>query len=164
MIVASRTQFHVERPWGQRLFSIVSYNSVLNVKAVVGAFNQEKALVEACSVIVKTGCGTDESICGTNHNQPPTRFKSFWDDNLVLFETEFDYLVYLRTSLQLLTPSCRCGLGTEFCQDLDNKQQLTFTQWVHTLTPNTILCTDKHLIYNLQADTILTCTCKDIKR
>ena len=43
MIIASRTQFHVERPWSQRPFSIVS--SVLNVKAVVAAFNQEKALV-----------------------------------------------------------------------------------------------------------------------
>ena len=32
---------------------------------VVGAFNQEKALVGAFSVIVKTGCGTDGSICGT---------------------------------------------------------------------------------------------------
>ena len=29
-------------------------HSVLNVKALVGAFNQEKALVEAFSVIVKT--------------------------------------------------------------------------------------------------------------
>ena len=41
-------------------------NSVLNVKVLVGAFNQEKALVGAYSVIVKTGCGTDGSICGTN--------------------------------------------------------------------------------------------------
>ena len=49
MTFAPRTQFHVERPWGQRLFSIVS--SVLNVKAVVAAFNQEKALVGAFSVI-----------------------------------------------------------------------------------------------------------------
>ena len=39
---------------------------VLNVKALVGAFNQEKALEGAFSVIVKTGCGTDGSICGTN--------------------------------------------------------------------------------------------------
>ena len=46
MIIASRTQFHVERPWGQRPFSI-------NVKALVGAFNQEKALVGAFSVIVQ---------------------------------------------------------------------------------------------------------------
>ena len=41
MTFASRTQFHVERPWGQR----PCLNSVLNVKALVGAFNQEKALV-----------------------------------------------------------------------------------------------------------------------
>ena len=38
MIIASRTQFHIERLWGQRQFSIVS-------------FNQEKALVGAFSVI-----------------------------------------------------------------------------------------------------------------
>ena len=31
-------------------------DSPLNVKALVGAFNQEKALVGAFSVIVKTGC------------------------------------------------------------------------------------------------------------
>ena len=47
MIIVSRTQFHVYLPWGQCLFS------VLNVKALVGAFNQEKALVEAFSVIVQ---------------------------------------------------------------------------------------------------------------
>ena len=38
------------------------------MKALVGAFNQEKALVGAFSVIVKTSCGTDGSICGTSHN------------------------------------------------------------------------------------------------
>ena len=37
------------------------------MKAVVAAFNQEKALVGAFSVIVKTGCGTDGSICGTSY-------------------------------------------------------------------------------------------------
>ena len=38
------------------------------MKALVGAFNQEKALVGAFSVIVKTGCGTDRSLseCATN--------------------------------------------------------------------------------------------------
>ena len=36
------------------------------MKAVVAAFNQEKALVGAFSVIVKTGCGTDGSICSTS--------------------------------------------------------------------------------------------------
>ena len=37
-------------------------NSVLNVKAVVGAFNQEKALLGAFSVIVKTDCGFVEPM------------------------------------------------------------------------------------------------------
>ena len=36
------------------------------MKALVGAFNQEKALVGAFSVIVKTGCGTDGSFYSTN--------------------------------------------------------------------------------------------------
>ena len=35
------------------------------LKAVVAAFNQEKALVGAFSVIVKTGCGTDGSFYST---------------------------------------------------------------------------------------------------
>ena len=48
MIIASATQFHVYLQWGQCPFS-----SVLNVKALVGAFNQEKALVGAFSVIVQ---------------------------------------------------------------------------------------------------------------
>ena len=39
------------------------------MKAVVAAFNQEKALVGAFSVIVKNGCGTDGSICGTIYSQ-----------------------------------------------------------------------------------------------
>ena len=53
MTFALAFEFHVYLLWGQRLFSIVSY-SVLNVKVLVGAFNQEKALVEAFSVIVKS--------------------------------------------------------------------------------------------------------------
>ena len=35
------------------------------MKALVGAFNQEKALVGAFSVIVKTDCGTDGSFYST---------------------------------------------------------------------------------------------------
>ena len=42
--------------------------SVLNVKVVVAAFNKEKALVGAFSVIVKTGCGTDGSFYSTSYN------------------------------------------------------------------------------------------------
>ena len=36
------------------------------MKALVSAFNQEKALVGSFSVIVKTGCGTDGSFYSTN--------------------------------------------------------------------------------------------------
>ena len=38
------------------------------MNAVAAAFNQEKALVGAFSVIVKTGCGTDGSFYSTNLN------------------------------------------------------------------------------------------------
>ena len=40
------------------------------MKVLVGAFNQEKALVGAFSVIVKTGYGTDGSFYSTSHNYP----------------------------------------------------------------------------------------------
>ena len=36
----------------------------LNVKVLVGAFNQEKALVGAFSIIVKTDCETDVGQSG----------------------------------------------------------------------------------------------------
>ena len=39
------------------------------MKAVVAAFNQEKALVGAFSVIVKTGCGTDGSFYTTKQEE-----------------------------------------------------------------------------------------------
>ena len=45
-------------------------HSVLNVKSLVGAFNQEKALVGAFSVIVKTGCETDGSFYSTRLDLP----------------------------------------------------------------------------------------------
>ena len=53
MIFVLVTQFHVYLPC---LGTCLAWclNSVLNVKALVGAFNQEKALVEAFSVIVKS--------------------------------------------------------------------------------------------------------------
>ena len=35
------------------------------MKALVGAFNQEKALVGAFSMIVETGCGTDGALHST---------------------------------------------------------------------------------------------------
>ena len=39
------------------------------MKALVGAFNQEKALVGAFSVIVKTDCETDGSFYSTSHDR-----------------------------------------------------------------------------------------------
>ena len=44
--------------------SAFSWLKVLNVKELVGAFNQEKALVGA--VIVKTGCRTDGALHSTS--------------------------------------------------------------------------------------------------
>ena len=43
------------------MVSFVSYSSPTLIALVVGAFNQEKALVGAFSVIVKTDCETDGS-------------------------------------------------------------------------------------------------------
>ena len=39
---------------------------LIAVKMLVGAFNQEKALVGAFSMIVKTGCGTDGALHSTS--------------------------------------------------------------------------------------------------
>ena len=36
------------------------------MKALVGTFNQEKALLGAFCVIVKTGCGTDGALHSTS--------------------------------------------------------------------------------------------------
>ena len=38
------------------------------MKALVGAFNQEKALLGAFSVIVKTDCGTDGALNSTDQS------------------------------------------------------------------------------------------------
>ena len=51
MMIASRTQFHIERPWGQRPFSIVSSRSLLrNYKPSDGIFEAlvfERALLDS---------------------------------------------------------------------------------------------------------------------
>ena len=72
MTFASGSQFHVYLPWGQCPFGIVSFNSVLNVKALVEAFNQEKALVVgAFSVIVNSSNITEDIKC--IRSMPPAR-------------------------------------------------------------------------------------------
>ena len=65
MTFALVTQFHVYLPWGHHLFSIVSSNSVLNVKAVVAAFNQEKALVGAFYMITNLRMDFFEALAMT---------------------------------------------------------------------------------------------------
>ena len=46
------------------------------MKAVVAAFNQEKALVGAFSVIVKTDYETDGALHSTNHHPSSVQFSS----------------------------------------------------------------------------------------
>ena len=53
MTFVSVTQFYIYTYRGVNACLAKCLNSVLNVKAVVGAFNQEKALVGAFSVIVQ---------------------------------------------------------------------------------------------------------------
>ena len=53
MTFASASQFHVYTYCGVKARLAYCLNSVLNVKALIGAFNQEKALVGAFSVIVQ---------------------------------------------------------------------------------------------------------------
>ena len=50
------------------------------MKALVGVFNQEKALVGAFSVIVKTGCGTDGPLHSTSPDYPHLSLvrQGFW--------------------------------------------------------------------------------------
>ena len=61
MIIALTSQFHVYLLWVNLSYCL---NSVLYVKVLIGVFNhdQEKALVGAFSVIVKTNCETDGSF------------------------------------------------------------------------------------------------------
>ena len=51
----------------------MSYNSVLNLKALVGGFYQEKDPVGAFSVIVKTDCETNGSSVALILVLVPTR-------------------------------------------------------------------------------------------
>ena len=83
MIIASTSQFHVHLPWGQRPFSIsVLIVSFLNVKAVVAAFNQEKALVGAVSVIIHhrrlivNRSSYNTLLTGTSRPAPPWRWRT----------------------------------------------------------------------------------------
>ena len=52
MAFASLSQFHVYLPWLNTWFE-KCLNSVLNVKALIGTFNQEKALGEGRALLLR---------------------------------------------------------------------------------------------------------------
>ena len=95
------------------------------MKALVGAFNQEKALVGAFSVIVKTGCGTDGALYSTSlvsheHNDAAT-INCFYNNilsrlNLLLNESS----ILFRAGLLLS--------GAELYIQLAEKTRRYFTQ------------------------------------
>ena len=69
------------------------------MKALVGAFNQEKALVRAFSVIVTTGCGTDGSFYSTtsditNMKVPTVETMDNWTAGEIVPESRSSALRY----------------------------------------------------------------------
>ena len=73
MIIVSASHFHVYLLTGGVNVNVhlAECHSVLNVKALIDTFNQDKALVGAFSVIVKTDC----VHTGTVHTVPALQFK-----------------------------------------------------------------------------------------
>ena len=59
------------------------------MKVLVGAFNQEKALVGAFSVIVKTGCGTDGAFYSTNCDEAERSLVQEILNNCTFLEADF---------------------------------------------------------------------------
>ena len=62
------------------------------MRALVGTFNQEKALVGVFSVIVKTGCETDRLLYSTNQDcgELGCQFASVMETNISRLENIFD--------------------------------------------------------------------------
>ena len=93
------------------------------MKAVVAAFNQEKALVGAFSVIVKTGCGTDGSFYSTSCNCAPAPLHSSsggWTVNgrncskeTQLYSGYLDIEIFLWETLTSLQPTLRTLGGSK---------------------------------------------------
>ena len=72
MTFASATHFHVYLLWGQRLFSTVSYLIVSSMWNALNAFNQEKALEGAFSVISNLWMELFEALLNTRtHHRHP---------------------------------------------------------------------------------------------
>ena len=92
MIIASWTQFHVYLPWWGNSNSL---NSVLNVKALVGAFNQEKALVgPVVEPMEQYGALHSTTVKTTNRCVP------WW---CIILLTHIDIPIYFHTFCQKTT-------------------------------------------------------------
>ena len=79
------------------------------MKALVGAFNQEKALVGAFSMIVKTDCGTDGSFYSTSQDQTLRQ----QEENCT--ETDFSSVMSSQATVgrvRVAGPQSMLGLGT----------------------------------------------------
>ena len=72
------------------------------MKALVGAFNQEKALVGAFSVIVETDCGTDGSFYSTTHVILPAQLAASVMERKTCLETRGREVTRKRLLIQRL--------------------------------------------------------------
>ena len=99
------------------------------MKALVCAFNQEKALVGAFSAIVKTDCETDGSFYSTNHGGVAD---NLWELQLLCNSFEFDKFTLDMTSLFRLMRLWNCGSTISVVDYLKLKHRndkLFRTQW-----------------------------------
>ena len=76
------------------------------MKAVVAAFNQEKALVGAFSLIVKTDCGTDGSFYSTNIDTQPDKHLTLGDDKKLGLDLSVYFIVYLIGIMVIQSSRC----------------------------------------------------------
>ena len=103
-------------------------------KPLVGAFNQEKALVGAFSVIVRLDCETDGSFYSTNHGGVAD---NLWELQLLCNSFEFDKFTLDMTSLFRLMRLWNCGSTISVVDYLNLKHRndkLFRTQWRRLVT------------------------------
>ena len=98
--------------------------SVLIVKALVGTFNQEKALVGAFTVIVKTGCGTDGELQTVVHSTNPQSSPPDWNQ----LEMPLKYLKMKDANFSgIKTPSIKVYVNVRAWFHFDSKFRRIFT-------------------------------------
>ena len=85
------------------------------MKALVGAFNQEKALVGAFSVIVKTDCGTDGALHSTTTYIVQRRLAHHQAHGLAAVPHQLDHVVPRGSEQKIFRHNHRKYLGREKC-------------------------------------------------